>query len=774
SYALGITDLDPLEHGLLFERFLSPERIEMPDIDVDFDDERRDEVFEHVKAVYGEDHVAAVITFGSLQAKNAIRDAARVLGHPYATGDRLCKMVGTELGITIKEALAKNPDLRDAYEKDPDCKEVLDAALSIEGHIRGEGVHACAMIVCRDPLDDHIPLKRDTKGGSIITQYDGKVMPGLGMLKMDFLGLRTLSVLSHACKNIYERFGVEIKPEEIPLDDKASFKLLCGGNMDGLFQVESDLYVSLFARLKPRHFSHVVASIALNRPGPLGTESYDNYVKRAKGQLEVRYYDERLRPILEETFGSMVYQEQIMRISMEMCGFSAGKADKLRKAMGKKDAGLMHSLQEDWNNGAVQNGYSLEIAKNIWADVEEFSKYAFNKSHSAAYAVLVMRTAYLKAHYPHDYMAAVLSSYMGDSDRLIKYIASCNRSGIPVLPPDINSSNLEFTPTVEGIRFGLAGVRGVGEKVSDEIIKERRRGGAYSSLHDFVNRLDAKCYNRKTLDALIKAGAFDSTGYTRKQLMYFVEETPLLEGASKRQRDRDMGQESMFDLFTDDSGASFEEAVPKPNGIEWDKKLKLRYEKEILKIYVSEHPLQPYEEKIATMTKFNLGDLAERQKEISSGTFVGMISGISERITKRMTKMANFTLEDTTGSIECVCFRYAENQHVIKEDAIVKLKGKFDPSDRGNQIVVFEVEPIELDSEKRGPGRLELRLSLTAFNSTTSLKLNDVLKAYPGNERVVLFVEESDGRKYRAELPLAVDARNQKLRSELYELGLSF
>ncbi len=770
AYAMGITDLDPLANGLLFERFLSPERVEMPDIDVDFEDERRSEVIEHIKQVYGEDHVSGVITFGKLQAKNAVRDAARVLDYPYSTGDRICKMIGDELGITIDKALETNPDLKKAYENEEDVKAVINAAKSIEGHIRGEGVHACATIICRDPMSDHVPMKRDTKGGGIITQYDGHYTPDLGLLKMDFLGLRTLGVLSRACRNIEARYGKKIVPEEIPTEDEKAFALMRSGNMDGLFQVEGALYVSLFARLPPHRFADVVASIALNRPGPLESGMVDDYVKVASGKTPIHYYDDRLRPILEETYGTMVYQEQIMQISMVMSGFSAGKADKLRKAMGKKKLDVMRALQEDWNSGAVENGYSLEIAKRIWDDAEKFAKYAFNKSHSAAYAILVMRTAYLKAYYPNEFMAAVLSSYMGNTDRLIKYIASCNHNGTPVLPPDINSSNAEFTPVDEGIRFGLVGVRGVGKNVADEIIAEREEHGPYTSLHDFVNRVDSKCYNRKTLEALIKGGAFDSTGYTRKQLMYFVDETPLLEGAAKRQKDRDAGQVSMFDLFADDDDAGFKEEVPSPDGIEWDKRTKLAYEKEIMKIYVSEHPLQPYEGVIARMTKFQLADLEERTKEIKSAVFVGMISNVVVKLTKRGTKMATFTLEDTTGHIECICFKYEDYADVIQEDVIAKVKGKFEHSDRGNQIMAFELEAIELNEEDARPSHLELRLSSAEFDQTKSLNLSRILRSYPGRDGVVLFIQQSDGRKFRAELPVSVDARSPIMRSEISEL----
>ncbi len=771
AYAMGITDLDPLSNGLLFERFLSLERVEMPDIDVDFEDERRGEVIDHIKEVYGEDHVSGVITFGKLQAKNAVRDAARVLDYPYALGDRICKMIGNDLGITIDEALEKNPELAAAYDSESDVHAVLEAAKSIEGQIRGEGVHACATIICRDPLSDHVPLKRDTKGGGIITQYDGHYTPELGLLKMDFLGLRTLGVLSRACRNIEARTGVHIVPEEIPTDDEKAFELMRSGNMDGLFQVESSLYVSLFKRLPPKKFSDIVASIALNRPGPLESGMVDDYVAVASGKKPVHYYDDRLRPILEETYGTMVYQEQIMQVSMAMSGFSAGKADKLRKAMGKKKLDVMKELQEDWNTGAVENGFSLDVAKEIWSDAEKFAKYAFNKSHSAAYAIIVMRTAYLKAYYPYDYMAAVLSSYMGKNDRLIRYVASANHNGTPVLPPDINTSNVEFTPVEGGIRFGLMGVRGIGRGVAEEIIEEREKGGPFTSLHNFVNRVSSKVSKRNALEALVKGGAFDSTGYTRRQMMHFIDATPMLDQAAKRQKDAESGQVSMFDMFADVQDSGFEEDIPKPDGIEWEKSDKLRFEKDIMGIYVSEHPLAPYENMIAKLTKYKLGDLADFKKDIKNATFVGLVSSLITKPTKRNTIMAQFVLEDVTGMIECIAFDYDKFRDVLHEDAILKVRGKFEPSDGRSQIIAYEIGELVLDEVGgtigKPPSHLEIELKSAEFDQDASLRLNRILRQFPGRDGVVLFIKQSDGRKFRVELPVSVDASSNVLRNEL-------
>ena len=785
AYAMGITDVEPISNGLMFERFLNPERVEMPDIDCDFEQGRRGEVIQHIKDLYGEDHVSQVITFGVLQVKQAVKDAARVLDYPYAVGDRITKMIGNELGITIGKALATNPELKAAYDHEEDIRAVIDAAQALEGHVRGEGVHACATIICRDPMSDHVPMKRDTKGGAIITQYDGHYTPELGLLKMDFLDLRNLDVLSGACKLANERHGTNIHPEDIPIDDEDAFALIRSGNTDGLFQVESALYVSLFSKNKmpPTQFSDIVAAIALNRPGPLESGMVDDFVERRKNPSKVRYYDERLRPVLEETYGTIVYQEQLMNISMVMCGFSAGKADKLRKAMGKKKLDVMQQLKGDWDKGAVENGYDPKVANEIWEAAEKFAAYAFNKSHSAAYAFTVMRTAYLKAHYPAEFMAALLTSYMGKNEDLIRYLASCNRNATDtfrtrVFPPDINVSDADFTPTDEGILFGLTGVRGVGRGVADAIVAERKENGPYTSLHDYVERLDPKNCNRKTLEALIKSGAFDSTGYTRRQLMYFVDETPLLDSASKRARDKVAGQVSMFDMFGDDEDMGFKLEIPAPDGVEWPKQQRLLYEKEIMGMYVSEHPLQPYERVLRTMSKFRLGELPERV--IDRATFVGMITGVNKRPTKSGKMMATFKLEDASGAVDVVCFdldkKDKETSHAkseaIYEDAVVRVRGRYDFSDGRKQIMADEVTVIDLPEAGAPEPTKPLLMVLGEADMVRekSLRLANTLRMFPGPDAAVIQVEYADGRKFRSELPMTVDARNVALRASIGDI----
>ena len=561
------------------------------------------------------------------------------------------------------------------------------------------------------------------------------------------------------------------------MDDPKAFELLRmagNGAMDGLFQVESALYVKLFRDMQPTTFAHIVASIALNRPGPLENGFVDDYVERMKGIRRVAYYDDRLRPILEETYGTIVYQEQLMQISMTMCGFSAGKADRLRKAMGKKKLDVMAALEDDWNNGAVNNGYSLEVAKKIWSDAESFAKYAFNKSHSAAYAVIVMRTAYLKAHYPAEFMAAVLSSFMDNNDRLTRYIDSCNSFGIKVLPPDINVSNLEFTPTDEGVRFGLAGVKGVGEKVVSEIIAERDAGGPYTSLHDFVARLNARSYNRKTLEALVTAGAFDSTGYTRKQLIYFLDETSLLEDASRQQKDRAAGQMTMFDMFGNDEDLGLTIEVPEPDGIEWDKRTMLALEKKVLGVYVTDHPLADYRSELAKVTKFKLGDLPERKHDIRNATFAGMVTGVSVRLTRTNKHMATFMLEDPSGQVECICFNYDKFSEALVDDAVVTIKGKYEIGDRGRQLIAYEVAPLQLHGSHADsnatPRPVVMQVRQCDLGPDSMQRLIDILKKHPGGDGTVLVVHQSDGRRMRAELPVTVDSCDPRLFDELVSL----
>ena len=793
SYALSITDLDPLQNGLLFERFLNPERVEMPDIDVDFDDERREEVREHIKEFYGDDRVSGVITFGKEAAKNSINDASRVLGYGYQLGDQINKFIPDTPGTKLSHEVENNPELIEFMESDERVKRVVESALKIEGQIRNEGVHACATIICRDPMSDHVPMKKDRKTGTIITQYDGHYTPELGLLKMDFLGLRTLGVLSRACKNVFDRTGCQLNPEEIPIDDEAAFEFLRTQNMDGLFQVESSLYVNLFKRLPPRRFSDIVASIALNRPGPLESGMVDDYINVASGKVEAHYYDERLRPILEETYGTMVYQEQIMQISMTMCGFSAGKADKLRKAMGKKKIDVMRELREDWNQGAVDNGFSLDVAKKIWDDAEKFAKYAFNKSHSAAYAVLVMRTAYMKAHYKNDYMAAVLSSYMGKTDKLIKYISSANRNGSPVLPPDINQSNVEFTPSESGIRFGLNGIKGVGESVAQAILAERNENGPFSSMHDLLFRVDAQQWNKKSIEALIKSGAFDSTGYTRRQLNDIIYNTNILEDETKRQRNESKGQSSIFDLDTMDEETPLE--VPEAFGEEWDKKTKNNFEKEYLGLFVSDHPLRGLEEAIDAISTCTIGEVSERKKSMKSCTFVGVVSDVKvKQFTRKKdntpSRMCNFVLEDTTGCVNCVCFGYNEPgvADILVNDNVVCVKGRFDINDFGPQIMINSVEMFdgassagsneEVSQEKhsemtqvaRNITNLDLELTEDEFSRKTASVLCSILQKYPGQGKINIKLRTKTGKLLISDLPVKVDLEVEELRHNINEL----
>ena len=818
AYAMDITTFDPLSNGLMFERFLSPERTEMPDIDMDFDDERRLEVIEHVRQLYGPEKVTHVITYSTIKAKQAINDAARVLDYPVYMGQRLSKMVSADPGVKLKQVLEKqpgkedlySPDFVEAYQKDEDARRIIDTALSIEGLTRGEGVHACAVLICRDAVNEHVPTKLDTKGGVEITQYEGHTVADMGLLKMDFLGLRTLTVISKAKANIKKSFGIDIDVDAIPFDDPKIFELMSSGRTAGVFQVESAGMTATIKNMKPTEYKHVVALIALYRPGPLGAGMVTSYINRMNGKEPAVSYDPRLDGILGETYGTMVYQEQVMLISVEMCGFSKGESDsRIRKPVAKKKIKMLtdqvfkwsdgedETIYDHWMNGAEKNGYKRSVAQKIWDDVLEFASYAFNKSHSAGYAILVMQTAWLKAHYPNEYMAAVLTSYTGKTDKIVHYVSACRHDGIAVLPPDINESGTEFTATPEGVRFGLAGIRGVGEGVTQAIIEEREKGGPFKNLHDFVERVDSSQANRRVIEALIKGGAFDSTGYPRRQLMHFVDrDNPenIIDAAVKRQKDRAAGQTSLFDVFGDVAGSGFEVIVPEPDGQEWDRHMKLSFEKEVLGIYVSDHPLRPYEYALAKAREFTLSQIDTGfetmgptgnavNQEIPEGKpywWAGMVSGVGKRVTKNGDPMAIVQLEDMEGEATVVVFPKTYKQcegylygEVDPEtgaqlsDAFIRVKGKLERSDRGDQIIAQEIEPLVLSEESNRPKVFEIMVPSSRFSQSNMARLATVLNTNPGGDRVELFIEQADGQTMRAEIPTRVNARSIPLIAEV-------
>ncbi len=816
AYAMDITTFDPLANGLMFERFLSPERTEMPDIDMDFDDERRLDVIDYVRQRYGSDQVTHVITYSVLKAKAAIKDATRVLGYPVSLADRLSKMIdgSPDKHNTLNAALGKDtssdakafysPDFVKAYQEDPDAQQIIDSALAIEGLTRGEGVHACAVLIAPEAVNKHVPTKLDTKGGVEITQYEGHMVADMGLLKMDFLGLRTLTVISKAKANIMATHGVDIDVDAIPFDDPKIFELMSSGHTAGVFQVESGGMTATIKKMKPREYKHVVALIALYRPGPLGAGMVDSYVNRMNGKEAAVSYDPRLDDILGETYGTMVYQEQVMQISMKMCGFSAGESDsRIRKPVAKKKIemltdkvfdwsdGAKETIYDHWMNGAEKNGYSREIAQRIWNDVLEFASYAFNKSHSAGYAILVMQTAWLKAHYPNEYMAAVLTSYTGKTDKITHYISACRHDGIEVLLPDINQSGNEFTPVETGVRFGLAGIKGVGEGVSDLIVAERERGGAYRDIFDFVDRIDLSKTNRKVIESLIKAGAFDSTGYTRKQLSWLVSKdnpSNIVDAAQRAQKNRAAGQMSMFDLLDEEDTGSVSTRVA-PDGVEWDNHVKLGEERDVLGIYVSDHPLRPYEYALSRVRDYQLSQLEEEAVE-GSGVYTipekkvfswaGMVGGVQKKVTSKGDQMAVFTLEDMEGEVQCVAFPkvfaskgsilFGETDPVTGAsmgDVFVKVRGSLERSDRGNQIIVMDIEKLELSEANNRPKTMEIRILSGLLNQSFIATLSRTFGRYPGNDNVELLVEETSGRTMRAEIPLHVDTRNVALRAEV-------
>ncbi|MBI4387799.1 MAG: DNA polymerase III subunit alpha [Candidatus Omnitrophica bacterium] len=741
AYALSITDLDPIEHGLIFERFLNPERISMPDIDIDFCYERRDEVIQYVRQKYGAESVAQIITFGTMAARAAIRDVGRVLGISYQEVDRLAKLVPAELDMTLEKALKVEPKLREAVESDEKVARLIETSKALEGLCRHASTHAAGVVISDGPLSDYCPLfKADDE---ITTQYDMKAVEKIGLLKMDFLGLRTLTVIDKACQLIKETKGVAIDIHALGLNDQAAYDMLGRGESIGVFQLESSGMRDLLRKMHPKSFGDIVALLALYRPGPLGSGMVDDFIQRMHDPKLIKYDHADLEPILRETYGIILYQEQVMQIVSTLAGFSLAKADSLRRAMGKKIPEIMEREKQSFVEGTAKRGIAPRVAEKIWNLIEYFSGYGFNKSHSTAYAYISYQTAYLKTNYTVEFMTALLTSEKDNTDKIVRYIDESKRLGINVKPPLINDSFSAFTCTGNAICFGLSAVKNVGTVAVDAIIEARKRGGAFKSPSDFVERVELRVVNRKVLESLIKCGAFDSFHLKRAQMMAMVDH--LLERGSRVQKDRSKGQLSLLDHF-DEAGGFQDRASQAPEMDEWPESQLLGYEREMLGFYVSTHPLAKYEKMLkayATVTTANLADAGD-QALVSTG---GIINSVKEIITKRGDKMAFLGFEDLTGSSEVVVFPdlYKTSTSLIQKDACVFIQGRVNLREDNAKLIAEEIIPIE-EVRKKKTKCVSIDLLTAGLDLELLKQLKGVLSQYKGVVPVHLNFKDATGR----------------------------
>lgn len=686
AYALNITDLDPLKYGLLFERFLNPDRISMPDIDVDIQDTRRDEVIEYCAKKYGEDHVSNIATFGKMFGRMAVRDVARVLEVPYAESDRLAKLVPPPnqgrhipLSVSIKE----DADLRNEYENNPTAKEVLDYAIQLEGTIRSHGVHACGVVIAPDTLVNYIPLEMAQKG-VVATQFPMGEVEELGLLKMDFLGLSNLTIINNAMRIIRKAYKKEINLSELPLDDKKTYELFQRGDTTGVFQLESAGMKRYLRGLKPTTFEDIIAMVALYRPGPM--QFIDSFIRRKHGEEEITYLHPGMKNSLKNTYGILVYQEQFMQISKEWCGFTGGQADTLRKAVGKKKIDLMKKVKPEFVEGAVKvGGATKEIAETFWTQLEEFANYCFNKSHAACYGLIAYWTAYLKAHYPDAFMAALMTSDHDDTDRLAIEITECKHMGISVLSPDVNESFVEFAvvPNENKIRFGMSAVKGVGVGAVEEVLRARE-DGPFTSVEDFARRVSTSKFNRKAWESLIKSGAFDDMG-DRSDLLFNLDS--ITSFASKLQKEAASGQTNLFGMLGDDDAASVQSTLHLQKApVKHDDKERLMWERELLGLYISAHPLDRYETYLSEQTQ----PLTQLVPEYDSRmmTVGGIISTVRTIVAKSGSKMAFVGIEDKFGEGEIIVFPnlYEKVGAKLVQDAVIRVSGKNSARDRDGNL----------------------------------------------------------------------------------------
>jgi DNA polymerase-3 subunit alpha len=757
AYAMRVTDLDPLEHGLIFERFLNPDRVSMPDFDVDFDERRRGEVIRYVTEKYGSDRVAQIVTYGTIKAKQALKDSARVLGLPYAVGERLTKvMPPSVMGKDISLAGMFDPqdkryreaeEFRKLHDTDPEAQEVVKTALGLEGLKRQWGVHAAGVIMSSEPLIDIIPIMKREQDGAIITQFDYPTCEGLGLVKMDFLGLRNLTVLDDALRNIVTNGKDPVELEGLTLDDPATFELLARGDTLGVFQLDGGPMRALLRSMRPDKFEDISAVGALYRPGPMGMNSHNEYADRKnKRKPVVALHPELEQPLAEilgETYGLIVYQEQVMAVAQKVAGYSLGAADLLRRAMGKKKKAELDAQYEAFSSGMAERGFSAGAIKALWDTLLPFSDYAFNKAHSAAYGLVSYWTAYLKANYPAEYMAALLTSVRDDKDKSALYLGECRRMGIKVLPPDVNDSSAEFTAVGTDIRFGLAAIRNVGANVVEKIAEARADKGRFTSFKDFLRKVDGVVCNKRTVESLIKAGAFDSLGQGRAPLANhherYVDAAMAAKSGNKDQGslfDVDLGlsQEPILDEFA---------GLPEPSGADWDKTTLLAFERDMLGLYVSDHPLFGVEHILSRLVDAPIARVMadESRPDGSVLSVAGLITSLQFKTTKQGKPWALATLEDLEGSIEVLFFpqTFEQVRNLLRPDLICVVRGRLNRRDDVPTLYAMELTLPDVSEAPRGP--VVISLPPTRLTPPVAAQLKDVLADHPGITEVHLRLE---------------------------------
>jgi DNA polymerase-3 subunit alpha len=758
AFALGITELDPIVHNLIFERFLNPERLSLPDIDVDFDDRRRPEVIRYVTEKYGEDRVAQIVTFGTIKAKQALKDAARVLAMPYAVGEKLTKamppmVLGRDIALNelvdpTAERYSEAAEFREIIETDEDSQKVFDLAKGLEGLKRQWGVHAAGVIMSAEPLMDVIPIMKREEDGSIITQFDQPPCESLGLLKMDFLGLRNLTVLDDALFNIKLNRGETVVLEELDLNaDEKTFELLSRGDTLGVFQLDGDSMRQLLRLLKPTEFEHISAVIALYRPGPMGMNSHINYAQRKNGLQESEgVHPELMEPlseILDPTYGLIVYQEQVMSAAQKVAGYTLGQADLLRRAMGKKKPEELDKQLEVFRSGMKGNGFSDGAIKALWDTLLPFADYAFNKAHSAGYGVLSYWTAYLKANFPAEYMAALLTSVGDSKDKLAVYLNECRRMGIQVLPPDVNQSISGFAAVGNDIRFGLNAIRNVGKNVVDAIV-EARAESPFDSFQDYLTRVASQAATKRCVESLIKAGAFDSLGHTRRSLIAVHEEA--IDSSAVLKKQALSGQVDLFGGMFDEDPAM----VPIPNLPEWTKRDLLAHEREMLGLYVSDHPLAGQEALL--MRHSDMGTIALKESEIKDGesvTLAGLITQVQHKVARASgNPYGQVVLEDFSGEISIMFMgkTYLENRELLKADQTVSIRGRIQRRDEEIMLSAYSIDVLEAGREMGGVLVITVKEALATKNNLQ--KLSEILTKNPGPVEVQIKMQNGGDSKH--------------------------